>query len=319
MNVLWTVKPKIITLPTKQKTIQKPIHYCWIHPFKHTKNTLILYPAPANSWIVIKLDWYLFKLSPLHVDFSTEDDYTTLVVGENRLAYVEHLFAALLWMWITNIIIDVPDWEIPVIDWSSKLYTQLILHAWITEQDFFQEWLAFESDAILCAEEWASIINICPADELSIISTDNLLWPLWLQSALYRQSTSNFVWELSTSREFLKTSITQWQLQDRNNHRHDLIHPYFQDRDWMIAYSDSKVFGWLLSSNEPAKHQIIDILWCLQLLGMPIVGSFKCYKPTQSMMRWLIKKIYSSIPKLELRAYNNQHQSVSYIDNMIQK
>lgn len=307
MAILWTLRPKIVPIPKKQKTIIKPIHYCWINQFKQTKNTLILYPAPENSWIIIKLDWHLFKLSPLHIDYNSEDDYTTIVVWETHLAYVEHLFAAFIGLWITNIVIDIPDGELPIIDWSSKLYTQLILYAWIIEQSSNQLWIWFETEAILCSDIWEWIVHLCPSDNLSVITTDNRDNPLWLQSAIYSQDKSDYIKDFSTCRECLKKPVSKTQLYDWNNERHHQIHPYFQDCEWMISYSDTKIHWSLLFANESARHQVIDVLWCLQLLWMPIVWSFKLYKPTQSLLRQFIKKLYESIPKVDLLNYQKNN------------
>lgn len=135
----------------KQKTIKKEVVFEGIGVHSGLNSRVVLKPSVENSGIVvknIKFPDFLIEIGRVVPDNS---NYSTTLSAENwKISTVEHLFAAINGLKIDNIIIEVEDFEIPIMDGSSYPFVKELLRAGILEQNakkFFvtpKEKLCFE-------------------------------------------------------------------------------------------------------------------------------------------------------------------------------
>ena len=139
-------------MTTKQKTLKESftIEGVGLHTGKHTK--LTVHPAPEDHW-------YVFKRVDLEGGPTVKADAdnvigtqrgTTLGNKSMEVNTTEHLLAALYGMGIDNALIEMDGPEVPILDGSSRPYTDAIESVGIVDQaaekDFFilKENITFE-------------------------------------------------------------------------------------------------------------------------------------------------------------------------------
>jgi UDP-3-O-[3-hydroxymyristoyl] N-acetylglucosamine deacetylase/3-hydroxyacyl-[acyl-carrier-protein] dehydratase len=71
---------------------------------------------------------------------------TTLQIDDAKISTIEHVLAALVGMGVDNILIEVNDFEIPIIDGSSEPFVTLIAKVGVLEQDAAKAWYSLDEN-----------------------------------------------------------------------------------------------------------------------------------------------------------------------------
>ena len=104
---------------------------------------MTLNPAPPNFGFQFKRTDLPENTPAIKADCDLVTDTsrgTTLEKGDVKISTVEHILAALVGMGIDNCLIEVSGPEIPIIDGSSKPFTEIIEAAGVQEQDAEKIW-----------------------------------------------------------------------------------------------------------------------------------------------------------------------------------
>jgi UDP-3-O-[3-hydroxymyristoyl] N-acetylglucosamine deacetylase/3-hydroxyacyl-[acyl-carrier-protein] dehydratase len=127
-----------------QKTIKNSVSVSGVGIHTGVTTNMTLKPAGANTGIIfIRIDLLDNTVIKADVDnvFSTERS-TGLKNEKAEINTVEHILAAVVGAEIDNLIIEVDNIEIPILDGSSKKFTELIEQTGTTElnvkRDFFE-------------------------------------------------------------------------------------------------------------------------------------------------------------------------------------
>ncbi len=117
----------------KQKTIKKSFEIKGAGLHYGGKNSIIFYPAKANSGIIIKVNGVNFPLDVRSV-LSTQRG-TDICLNNFRISTIEHLLASVKGLGIDNIIIEINGNEAPILDGSSKIFCEKFLKNGIIVQN----------------------------------------------------------------------------------------------------------------------------------------------------------------------------------------
>ncbi|HQY18438.1 MAG TPA: UDP-3-O-acyl-N-acetylglucosamine deacetylase, partial [Ferruginibacter sp.] len=71
---------------------------------------------------------------------------TTLEQGDTKVSTVEHLLAALVGMGVDNCLVEINGPEIPIIDGSSKPFTDIIEETGVAEQEAAKIWYSIDTN-----------------------------------------------------------------------------------------------------------------------------------------------------------------------------
>lgn len=93
---------------------------------------------------------------------------TTLQSGDGKISTVEHILAALVGMGVDNVLIELNGPEVPIIDGSSKPFTDLIEQTGVIEQDAEKIWYTIDENIHFIDEAKSVEMLAIPSNEYQI-------------------------------------------------------------------------------------------------------------------------------------------------------
>ena len=298
-----------------QNTLKKEIKLNGIGLHTGSEINLTLKPAEKNSGFnFVRSDIDSDEKIPALANFVTHSERgTTIAKGGSEVKTIEHLLAALVGCEINNCLIDVDGPEIPIMDGSSKIFTDAIISAGSEKQEALQRVFVVEENLKIKDDSSGSEIIIVPDENFSIsVMVDYQSKSLGSQNAVLN-SIDDFNDQISPSRTFgfLHELIDLFELGlikggDINN---SVIYV-----DQPLAKSDKVLLESLIGKkeiivskqgilndlplnfqNEPARHKLLDLLGDLALVGMPIQGRILATKPGHKINTDFAKQISTLI------------------------
>ena len=132
---------------------------------------MTLNPAPPNFGFQFKRTDLPENTPAIKADCDLVTDTsrgTTLEKGDVKISTVEHILAALVGMGIDNCLIEVSGPEIPIIDGSSKPFTEIIEATGIQEQDAEKIWYSLDEPISYFDEDKNAEFTAVPANEYRV-------------------------------------------------------------------------------------------------------------------------------------------------------
>jgi UDP-3-O-[3-hydroxymyristoyl] N-acetylglucosamine deacetylase len=120
-----------------QKTVSERVTVSGTGVHSGKKTSLTINPAPANHGIKFQRS-DLPGTQPIQALFKrVVDTSLATVLGNNGaiVSTIEHLMASFTGLGIDNALIEVDDYEIPIMDGSAAVFAQALKKAGLAEQD----------------------------------------------------------------------------------------------------------------------------------------------------------------------------------------
>ncbi|MDB3862326.1 bifunctional UDP-3-O-[3-hydroxymyristoyl] N-acetylglucosamine deacetylase/3-hydroxyacyl-ACP dehydratase [Flavobacteriaceae bacterium] len=308
----------MITHINSQKTLSKQITHEGVGLHTGEKTVLYLNPASENTGIkFIRTDLNPKMEIPALANFvSTTDRGTTLEKEGVFIHTTEHLLAALFAASISNCEIEINGSEVPILDGSSKPFSDAILKAGVEDQNEEQEVFVVQEVIQHTDPKTGSEILILPSDQTCFsVMIDFKTKVLGTQNATLK-NLEDFPKEIAPARTFSFLHELEALLE------HGLIKG--GDLNNAIVYVDQplenanmdrlkKAFGKdeisvkpngildnlkLNYTNEAARHKLLDLVGDLALVGMPIQGKIIASKPGHKINTDFAKEIVLLIKQL---------------------
>ena len=282
-----------------QKTIRNSVSVSGVGIHTGVATNMTLKPAEANTGIrFIRTDLSDKTIIKADVDnvFSTERS-TGLKNKKAEINTVEHILAAVVGFEIDNLIIEVDNIEIPILDGSSKKFTELIEQTGTTELNVKRDFFEIKRNITFTDKESGTILTATPSDEYAVeVKIDYNSEILGIQHAVIN-SIKEFNSEITSSRTFcflheLEVLLANNLIKggDVNNAivivEEEITEEKLNKLATAFNKSDIKVGeGGVLNNlklrheNEPARHKLLDVIGDLALVGKPIKGKITAYKP----------------------------------------
>ncbi len=286
----------------KQKTIAAPVSVSGKGLHTGVDVSLRFNPAPENFGVQFKrVD--LENQPVIKADCSYVVDTnrgTTIGIDGVMVNTVEHVMAALTGLGIDNALIEIDNFEIPILDGSSRYFTEALLKAGTVEQSAPKK--CFVLDEIITfydKEKKAEMIAI-PSDEYRLsVMIDFETEVLSTQHASL-DKISNFTKEIANCRTFVFLHELEYLLTNNLIKGGDLSNAIvFVNRIISQGELDrlAKLFNKpsvkvlnkgilnnldLHFENEPARHKLLDVIGDLSLIGMSLKAHIIAKKPGHS-------------------------------------
>ena len=299
----------------RQKTIKQDVSISGTGLHTGQKGTLTFHSAPENHGIKFRrID---LEGAPI-VDAKVENVVdtsrgTTIAQNGVRVYTVEHILASLRGAGIDNVMIDIDCEEPPIQDGSAKNMIEALKSAGIVEQDAEREYLHLKKTVTYFHPKIGCEIVIEPADDFRMeVSVDYNSKVLKPQTAVL-DSMDDFEKEIAPCRTFVFFQELEMLL------KHNLIKG--GDLSTAIVFVENfvgeeelqrvaKLFnmesvgvheGGILNNttlhfeNEPARHKLLDLIGDMALLGKPILGHIKAFKPGHLANTEFVKLILENL------------------------
>lgn len=267
----------------------------------HTGETvkLVLKPAPEDTGII----FHRIDLNPplaipaLATSVNATSRGTSLEMEGVSIMTTEHLLAALYAAKISNCLIEVNSSEIPIMDGSSKPFTEAIIKAGIEVQEAERELFVVNEVIQHHDPETGSEILLLPADKLSYsVMIDFETKVLGTQNA-HLHDLEDFQKEITSARTFsflheLESLLDQGLIKggDLSNSlvyvdqtlkpvQLEKLKKVFGKKELSVKANGLLDNAKLNYPNEAARHKLLDLIGDLALVGMPIQGKIIATKP----------------------------------------
>ena len=283
----------------KQKTLKDIIKISGFGIHTGVKTSVILKPAKEDNGIVfIRSDIESKpKIKALVQNVFNTERSTNLKQNNAEIRTVEHILAAIAGSEIDNLNIEVDNIEIPILDGSSKKYSELISKIGTVLQNKEKKIFEIKRRISIIDKDTGTQLIATPANEYKLeIEIDFDSKALKKQKA-HLNSIKDFHSEISSSRTFcffneLETLIEKNLIKggdlknaiviaekDINKNKLKKISKLFKKEN--LSVSDEGILNnlTLRYENEPARHKLLDVIGDLSLLGVAIKGKIQAIKP----------------------------------------
>nr|WP_319494485.1 UDP-3-O-acyl-N-acetylglucosamine deacetylase [uncultured Desulfobacter sp.] len=268
-----------------QQTIAETVTLSGTGVHSGKKTNLTIRPAKENHGIKFRrLDLpgtpdipALFKL--------VVDTSLATVIGFNGaiVSTIEHLMASFVGLGIDNALVEVDDYEMPIMDGSAREFTRAITRVGVVEQTMPRQlFIVNEPIEIIQKDKW---VRVEPAPSFKISCTIEFDHPLiGLQKMVYDQAENNFEQEVCGARTFGFVKDLEMLKKFSLGKGGSLDNAIVIDQDKILNE------GGLRYPDEFVRHKLLDCLGDFSLLGMPIQGHITTHKSGHHLNHLFIKK-----------------------------
>lgn len=308
----------------KQRTIKAPVSVSGKGLHTGVDVTITFKPALQNSGISFqRIDLDGQPVIPALCAHVTDTNRgTSIGIGDARVSTVEHVMAALQGMEIDNALIEINNFETPIMDGSSNYFTQALKEAGVQEQD--ADLNTFSLDKVLTYSDPEKKIELVaiPSDEFKVsVMIDFDTQVLSSQNAAI-ESISEFNTDIARCRTFVFLHELEFLLQNNLIKGGDLSNAIvFVNREVSQEELDrlAKLFNKpsvkvlnkgilnnldLFYENEPARHKLLDVIGDLSLTGVPIKAHIIAKRPGHAANVEFAKIIKNYIVEKENNRFN---------------
>lgn len=245
---------------------------------------------------------------------------TVLCKHNVQVSTVEHAMAALYAFEIDNCLIEVNAPEFPILDGSSRFYSEQIQEVGLVNQEAQKDYYIVKQKIEVTDPSTGSSLVILPDDKFSInvlISFDS---PILSNQFATLNDLSEFPTEMAASRTFVFVREVEMLLQNNLIKGGDLdnaivIYDQKIPQDSLDQLADMmnvrrmniQELGYindkpLVYNNEPARHKLIDVIGDLALIGRPLRGKVIATRPGHKINNQLARMIRKDIKLNDVQA-----------------
>ena len=310
-------------MPNYQQTISTTQEISGYGLHTGLKSRLTFKKAPINTGIqFIRVDLENNPIVEASLENLDETNRRTQLKKNNAVVQTtEHLLAALVGLGIDNIYIEIDSPELPILDGSAQLYTDVLMQAGIEQQTALKKVYKITKTYSYKDAETGSEFILEPADEFKIdVQIDYKSKVLEVSNAKLH-NIKDFSEEISNARTFVflheikplyeKGLIKGGSLSNAIVFVEEKISSselvklaeIFDKKDIEVKKQGILNNINLRYDNEPARHKLLDVIGDLALLGRSIHGHLKVVKPGHKSNVAFAKKLIR-IMKKEAPIYN---------------
>ena len=254
----------------QQTTIKRSIECSGIGLHGGRKVHLKLLPAAEDTGIVFSLrgERGASFLRPRPENVQATGLSTTLVNGQDRVATVEHLLAAVRGLGIDNIHIEVQGGEVPIMDGSAASFVFLLHSAGIRRQSRPRKALALKRELVI--ERDGKRVKGSPWRGFRVDFTIDFQHPLiGVQSMRFNLEPEAFVKNVAKARTFGFLRDVE-ALQRNGLARGGSLDNAVVLDEFAVVNPEGLRF-----QDEFVRHKILDFIGDMALLELPLLGRFE--------------------------------------------
>ena len=269
-----------------QKTLSQKVSVSGTGVHSGKKTNLTIKPAPENHGIKFRRADLpgthdipaIFKMV---VDTSLA---TVLGINGTIISTIEHLMASFAGLGIDNALVEVDDYEIPIMDGSSWIFTQLIEKAGIKKQTAPKHFIIVKEPIKVTDNDKS--VAIYPEPVFKITCKIDFNHPLiGKQEIKFDKAKNNFGKEISQARTFGFVKDLELLKKFSLAKGGSLDNAIVIDKDRILNKEG------LRYPDEFVRHKLLDSLGDFSLLGMPIQGHIVTHKSGHALNHLFIKKL----------------------------
>ena len=294
----------------RQRTLKNVISATGIGVHTGEKVYMTLRPAAADTGIVFR------RVDLPQVVEIKADPYA---VGDTRLASclvkdgasvgtVEHLMSALAGLGVDNAYVDLSAAEVPIMDGSAGPFVFLLQSAGIEEQNAAKRFIRIlKTVEVRHGDKW---VKLAPFNGFKLdlgIEFNHPVFDRSRQTVSFDFSSTSYVKEVSRARTFGFMQDVEAMRAQGLAMGGSLDNAIVMD-EYRILNSDG-----LRYDDEFVKHNALDAIGDLYLLGHPIIGAFSGFKSGHALNNQLLRALLEDSQAWEFCSFNKPEEAPRFI------
>ncbi len=300
----------------KQQTIKSEVTLSGVGLHTGNEVNITFKPAPVNHGFAFKrVDLEGTPVIEAKAEYVTSTQRGTNIEKNNvQINTSEHVLAAAVGLRIDNLLIEINASEPPIMDGSSKYFTEVLEKAGIREQDADVDEYIVKKIISYKDENTGSEIILMPSEEYQITTmVDFQTKVLGTQNATL-DTISDFKEEISSARTFSFLHEIEMLLENGLIKGGDLNNAIvYVDKELSESTTEKlklafkkdniRIKSGILDNlelhwaNEAARHKLLDVIGDLALVGTRIRGKIIANKPGHLINTTFAKKLTEIIKK----------------------
>ncbi len=258
---------------------------------------------------------------------------TVLGRGDVTVSTVEHAMAALYALGVDNCLIKVNGPEIPILDGSALPFVEAINKVGFVEQTADKDFYYVKHKVEVVDAATGSKLMMLPDDQFSVDVKIDFDSPVLSNQYATMDNVAEFGAEIAPARTFVfvrevEPLLTAGLIKGGDLDNAIVIHdsPMSQeDMDRIATMMNVPVrnvneYGYintkpLFSSNEPARHKLMDLIGDIALIGRPLKGRVIATRPGHTVNAQLSKALRADIKRQEVQAPVYDCNAAPLLDN----
>lgn len=254
-------------MKTYQQTLKRTVSCSGmgVHSGKHV--TLTIHPAPVNHGIQFKrIDLPDQPVIPAHFNHVVDTSLATVIGGNGCIvSTIEHLMAAFAGLGIDNALVDLNNYEMPIMDGSAAPFTELLLSAGFRRQSGPKCYFVVKKPIEI--SEGAKSVCAFPDPTFRLTCTIDFPHPL-----IRTQTYSLTVCERTFRREVAGARTFGFLREVETMKRFGLGRGASLNNAVVIGDHEVLNEDGLRFPDEFVRHKALDCLGDFALLGLPVLG-----------------------------------------------
>jgi UDP-3-O-[3-hydroxymyristoyl] N-acetylglucosamine deacetylase len=252
--------------------------------------TIHLIPAEPGRGLVMRRRGASCRLSAEALTTDVPFQHTTCIATANGPIFTtEHLLAAVVGFQITDLLIEVEaHGHIPFFDGSACEFANAIQEVGLEDGLAECPVLAIRTSSVVCMG--SSVATLAPSADGALLIEAQISFPqpIGEQSFSYKNSPLSFGLRLAHARTFMGKP---WHGQSLS-HFPGFYHRVGATRETNMVTHDGEAYNTdLRMHDEPVRHKVLDALGDFGVLGVPLVGHLKLFRPGHALNREIVRKI----------------------------
>lgn len=271
----------------QQRTLAKSVSCTGIGVHSGKKVCLTIKPAPVNHGIkFLRTDLPDSPKIPAHFNNVVDTSLATVIGSEGCIvSTIEHLMACFAGLSIDNALVEIDNYELPIMDGSAGPFTEMIITAGIESQKGPKCYFVIKKN-IEIREGDKSVIAY-PSKQFKITCSIDFPHPLIKkQSFSIDISDDNFQNEISRARTFGFFHEVEYMK------RLGLARGGSLENAVVIGKDNVMNEGGLRFEDEFVRHKILDCIGDFSLLGMPILGHIVANRSGHAFNHAFLKEFF---------------------------
>lgn len=295
----------------KQCTLRDSVSVEGVGLHTKQKGIITFNPAPVNYGVKFRrVDLEGQPIIPADADNVVDTSRgTTIACDGVKVCTIEHVLAALRGMGVDNVLIDTDVEEMPIKDGSAASFVEAIRKVGIQEQDAEREYWDVTDNIIYEDPSSDTRIEVepCESYELDVkikfntkvLDEQEVVFSDWSQFSSDIAPCRTFVFlhelEMLVNNNLIKggdmTNAIVFVNKEVGDDELERLSSFFGLPKIKVTECGILNNLELYFEDEPARHKLLDMIGDLSLIGKPIRGRVKAYKPGHKANTSLAKLI----------------------------
>jgi UDP-3-O-[3-hydroxymyristoyl] N-acetylglucosamine deacetylase len=284
-------------IPMIQQTVARTICCSGVGLHSGKFVNLKIKPAPVNHGIkFVRVDLPDKQVIPARFNCVVDTSLAT-VIGLNGaiVSTIEHLMASLAGLSIDNALIELDDYEVPVMDGSAGPFAKIILDAGITPQPAPRHFFVLKEPIEL--KDNGKFVGAYPDSTFRITCNIDFDHPVIRKQTCSIEVLENqFACEVSKARTFGFLQEVEQLIRDGFARGGSLENAVVLDKK-NVLNTDG-----LRYEDEFVRHKLVDCIGDFSLLGMPILAHIMTKKSGHAFNHAFLKKFFAQKKSWEIKS-----------------